>query len=60
MIPSGIRISELIAILQKLQLYNGDVECFISGGDYPEGVRGASYKNKREDPYIKDNTVVIY
>lgn len=59
MYPSGITISQLITILQKLKKEHGDVQVFSGGTDYPGGVSGASY-NEKDRIYTPSNTVTIW
>jgi hypothetical protein len=60
MIPSGIKISELIEKLRAMKALYGDVEVFAGGGDYPGGVRDVYYVRPDEgDGYVPGNSVKI-
>lgn len=46
-----MKISELIAELEKLKHLCGDVTVYHGGQDYPEEVRGV-YVQTRDDSYV--------
>lgn len=45
-IPSGIKASELIKLLEKMIEKHGDREVYSGGTDYPEGVENVYYEKK--------------
>lgn len=55
----GLKASELIQKIQKLIEEHGDREVISGGTDYPEGVRGVSYQQKDNDPYIPKGSFYI-
>jgi hypothetical protein len=59
MYSRGIKASDLANILLELVKTHGDKEVWVSGGDYPEGAKGARYKKKSNDNYIPDGVIVI-
>lgn len=42
--PHGKKASEVIEMLKEMIRKHGDQEVMISGGDYPEGASGVSYR----------------
>lgn len=57
--PIGIKVSELIEMLQHLLEKHGDCEVISGGGDYPEGVRRAKFQTRNDDPYVPQGTIYI-
>lgn len=57
-VPNGIRASELIRKLQAAIAEHGDQQCFVGGGDYPEGVSGVYFAEKG-DAYIPKGSFKI-
>lgn len=56
MIGHGMKVSELIEKLKELRNEHGNVEVWICGGDYPEGVTYVKYFDnsiKRDGYYPK-------
>lgn len=56
----GKKASEVIKELEKLIEEHGDRECFISSGDYPEGVDGVYFNTRKSDGYIPNSVFVIW